>query len=79
MKRYHPPKGSGKKALSDHVIHRAAGIREKYELGSPATITPEMLGAMLIDPDVARFPTELKFSSDIEEGLFGYCNQTLSV
>ena len=74
-KRYQPPEGAGQKALSEHVSHRVEFIRQKYQLAAPAHITPEMMGVMLGDSDVARFPVELRFSPDIEAGLFGYCEK----
>jgi len=75
VKRFKPAEGSDKKALVEHVAHRAGQIHEKYLLASPATIPADLLHQMLLDSDVVRFPTELQFSSDIEEGLFGYCRQ----
>ena len=74
-KRYKPPKGAGKKALSEHAAHRADFIRDKYDLGSPAVISRELLDVMLSDSDVARFPVQLSFSLNIEEGLFGICQK----
>jgi hypothetical protein len=75
IKRYKPENGSDRKALAEHVAQKAEQIHEKYLLASPAAIPADLLHQMLLDSDVARFPTEIRFSSDIEDGLFGYCRQ----
>ncbi|PIE02888.1 MAG: hypothetical protein CSA81_05140 [Acidobacteria bacterium] len=75
MAQNQPPSGTEKQSLSEHVKRRAAFIRDKYELGSPAKIRKELLDVMLSDREVARFPTELFFTSQIEEGLFGICRK----